>query len=341
MHQNPGVGLVQQAAATGITSAYISDDFAAALFPKSDIILSDRILSNGRQYLQAIVRQIETEICVIAAEDFGLTHDMIIEIGNNDRGHSYPLLQNAGLLETKILLEHVFTCVQREELGARLLRKISQAELESVLVRHLDNEDQAIADAAMALLVAQSRDNSGSAAIHAHIANLPAEILFALTWPIVAAVQKLSGYDGPDLKKAAEKLLSRHDESGGTQRRAQRLAQFVDQLDENLHPLHDGLDLFLARMALRSGLSVNQLILFTAEPQMMRLVLAMRTMDMSADQAMSIFGVLEGGGQLLTRASYNEIDREQAADLVKKWSSNILYQDAQRRLNTPYTGLAD
>lgn len=348
LHQNPGVGLVQQAAAIGASSAHISDDFAAALFPKSEIILSDRIVSHGRQYLKTIVQQIETEICVIAAKDYGLTHDIIIEIGNSDRGHCYPLLQNAGLLETKMLLDHVFTCSQRVELGARLLRKISQTDLESALIRHLDNEDRAIADAAMALLVAQSRDisagaGSGSGAINAHIDNLPAEILFALVWPVVAAIQKLSSYDGPELTKVAEKLLGRHDEGAGTQSRAQRLAQLVDQQtdSENLHPLHDGLDLFLARLAKRSGLTVDQLILFTSEPNMMRFVLAMRAINLPAQQALSIFAVLEGGGKLLTPASYNEIDHRQAVALVKKWSSNALYQDALHQLKVHYAGLSE
>lgn len=344
MDQNPGVGLVQKAASISASSAYISDDLAAALFPKSNIMLSDRMLSNGRQYLQAIVQEIETEICRIAVEDFGLTHDIIIEIGNSERGHSFPLLQNAGLLKTKILLEHVFTNVQRVELSARLLQKTSQADLESVLTRHLDNEDAAIADAAMALLVAQSRDNVGTTVIKAHIANLPAEIIYALTWPITAAVQKLSGYDGINLKKAAEKLLGEHDEGSGIQSRAQRLAQLVDSIEDGdyqLHPLQDGLDLFLARLAKRSGLSVDQLTMFTAEPNMARLVLTMRAVTLSTDHALSIFGVLEGSGQLLTPASYNEIDGDHAAELINNLSSNSLYQDAQQQLNMHSTGFPD
>lgn len=344
MDQNTGPGLVQQAAAISGSSAAVSDDLAAALFPKSDIILSDRMLSNGRLYLQSIVQDIETEICMIAVEDFGLTHDTIIEIGNSDRGHSFPLLQNAGLLETKTLLNHIFISVQRVELGARLLQKISQSDLEAVLTRYLDNEDATIADAAMASLVAQSRDNAAPGSIHAHIASLPAEILFALVWPVVAAIQKLSGYDGPDLKKAAEKLLGGHDESVGTQSRARRLAQLVDQLAEDehhLHPLYDGLDLFLARLAKRSGLSVDQLILFTAEPNMVRLVLTMRAVDLPTDHAISIFGVLDGSGQLLTPASYNEIDGEKAAELVSKWAGNKLFQDAQRQLNAGLPGFSD
>ncbi len=352
MAQNPGtgpdigpaIGLVQQAAATGASSAHIADDLAAALFPQSDIIFSDRMLSNGRQYLRAIVQEIETEICMIAVEDFSLTHDTIIEIGNSGRGHSYALLQNAGLLNDKPLLDHLFTSVQRVELGARLLQKISQADLESVLTRHLDNEDAAIADAAMALLVAQSRDNAGPGLINAQIANLPAEILFALTWPVTAALQKLSGYDGPDLANAAKKLLGQHDEGAGTQSRAQRLAQLVEQVTEsgeNLHPLHDGLDLFLARMARATGLSVDQLILFTAEPNMARLVLAMRAMNLSSDHALSVFSALDGSGQLLTPASYNEISAEKASELVAQWSGNALYQDAQRKLDAHFSGFSD
>ncbi|WP_108809885.1 hypothetical protein [Sphingorhabdus sp. Alg231-15] len=344
MDQKSGVGLVQQAAAISASSAYISDDLAAALFPKSDVILSDRMLSNGRQYLRAIVQDIEAEICLIAAKDFGLTHDTIIEIGNSSRGHSYGLLQKAGLLESKPLLDHVFVSVQRVELGARLAQKISQADLETVWTRHLDNEDSAVADAAMALLVAQSRDNAGPGSIHAHIDNLPADIIFALTWPIVAALQKLSGYDGPELAKAAERLLGSHDEGAATQNRARRLAQLVDPLEEgseNLHPLHDGLDLFLARLAGRSDLSVDQLIRFTAEPNMIRLVLTMRAVNLTTEQALSIFGSLDGSGQLLTPASYNDIDGEKASDLVINWSGNSLYQDAQRFLNSYDSGVSD
>ncbi|MEP3224437.1 MAG: hypothetical protein ABJO01_00555 [Parasphingorhabdus sp.] len=344
MDQNPGVSLVQQAAALSGSSAHISYDLAAVLFPKSDIFFSDRMLSNGRQYLQSIVQEIETELCRIAVEDFGLSHDMIVEIGNSDRGHSFSMLQNSGLLQGKAVLEHIFSNVQRVELKGRLSQKASQADLESVLTRYLDHDDSQIADAAMALLVAQSRDNAGAAAIRASITNLPAEILYALTWPITAAVEKLSGYEGGTLKTAAEKLLGRHDEGATIQSRAQRLAQLVDANpgDENqMHPLHDGLDLFLARMAQRTGLTADQLTIFSAEPNMVRLIVAMRAIDLPMDRALSIFGLLETGGQLLTPASYNEIDYDHAVDLISDLSSNSLFQDAQQRLNRSAAGLTD
>ncbi|QTD56077.1 hypothetical protein [Parasphingorhabdus cellanae] len=342
MDRNPSVGLVQQATEIGASSAHISDDLASALFPKSNVILSDRMLSNGRQYLRAMVQEIETEICMIAVKDFSMQQDIIIEIGNSGRVHSYTLLQNAGLLNSKTLLDNVFTSIQRAELGARLLQKISQADLEAVLTRYLDDEDASIADAAMALLVTQSRDNIGSGSLQAHISNLSAETLFELTWPITAALQKLSGDEGPELRKAAEKLLGGHDEGIGTQNRAQRLAQLVDQADaseQNLHPIHDGLDLFLARLARRSGLSVDQLILFTAEPNMARLVLTMRAIKLSPDHASSIFSALDGSGHVLTRASYSEIEEAKATELVSSWSTNALYQDAQQRLNVHLSGM--
>ncbi|GAA0481240.1 hypothetical protein GCM10009096_24220 [Parasphingorhabdus litoris] len=342
MERNPGVGLVQQASAIGISSGYIADDLASALFPKSEVILTDRMLSNGRQYLRTIVQEIETEICMIAAEDFGMQQDIVIEIGNSGRVHSYGLLQNAGLLESKTLLDNVFTCVQRAELNTRLLQRVSQADLEAVLTRYLDDEDASVADAAMALLVAQSRASAGSGSLQAHIANLPADILFALTWPVTAALQKMSGDEGQELTKAAEKLLSQHDEGIATPIRAARLAQLVDEVAEGKqepHPIHDGLDLFFARIARRSGLSVDQLILFTAEPNMVRLVLTMRAIEIPADHALSIFGALDAGGQVLTRASYEEIETEKAKQLVASWSTNALYQNAQHQLNAHLSGL--
>ncbi len=344
MDRNPAIGLVQQAAAISASSAYVADDLAAALFPKSDIILSDRMLSNGRQYLRSLVQEIETEICMIAVKDFGLNHDIIVEIGNSDRVHCYALLQKSGLLKSQSLLGHVFTNVQRVELSARLLNKISQADLESVLTRYLDDEDSSTADAAMALLVAQSRDNVGPGIVKAHIDNLPAEILLALAWPISAALQKLSGYAGTALIQATEKRLIEHDEGAGTQSRAQRLAQLIDQTaanQQNPHPLNDGLDLFLARLARRSGLPVDQLIRFTAEPNMVRLVVTMRAIGLPVDQALSIFSALDGGGQLLTPASFREIDDAKSQELVSDWSTNRLYQNAQRQLNAHLAGLSD
>lgn len=80
-------------------------------------------------------------------------------------------------------------------------------------------------------------------------------------------------------------------------------------------------------------MSVDQLILFTAEPNMVRLVLTMRAIKVPQEQALSIFSALDGGGQLLTPASYNEIDADKSLKLISSWSSNSLYRDAKHRLN--------
>jgi len=110
-------------------------------------------------------------------------------------------------------------------------------------------------------------------------------------------------------------------------------------LNKGPHPLEDGIQLFIARMARRSGLSSDQITLFTAEPNMVRLVVVMRSLNILVDDALSIFAGLDGGGNMLTAASYKEVDQDDASALVAKWSANDVLQDAQRRLSSGDTGL--
>ena len=340
MDRNNGEDLVRRAAAMGSSSAYISNDLAASLFPKSDVQITDRMLSFAQLYLRAIIAEVETQICLIATQNFGVSHESVMAIGNSDQEHCYPVLRSAGLLETRAILDHVFVRALQAELNARLLQKISQENLEKTMTRHLDDEEPAIGQAAMALLVAHSRANANTA----HISDLSADMLHELVWSVVAAIEKVSGYAGKGLTDAAQQLLGDHDESGSVSSRALRLAQLLDQADENSdqlsHPLVDGPHLFFAKLARRSALPIELITVFTAEPNMARLVVLLRALDFSSEDALSIFAALDNGG-ILTAASYNEIGKEDARELVQSWSMNAVYRQANIALSGFGRGPAD
>ena len=341
----PEQGLLQQASLAAGSARHIADDLVAGLFPKSTVDLSDRILSFSRQFLHSVIAEIETEVCRKATDDFGVRHETIADIGSSDRCHVFALLQKSGLLNSREIMEHVFAQAQRAELTARLLEKISQQDLETALTRHLDHADAGIADAAMALLIAQSKEGADSDPDQARISSLPAEIFHALAWPVTAAIRKLSGYAGQGLVDATQQLLQEFDEGQSAQNRAQKLAQMIEihpDLSADVpHPLKDGLALFIARLAHKTNLSSSQIVLFTAEPSMARMVTVLKALNFSADSAISIQASLDGNGQILTAATYNEIDPELARGLVLNWASSAAYQEAEQRLDAHDMGRTD
>lgn len=339
-----GYDLAQKAGELGTSSAFLTSDLAGALFPKSEIFLSDRLLSNCQQYLRSMVGEIESGLCLKATEDCGIAHASLAEIGNSGSIYSYESLSAAGLLTDDGLLKHVFAQAQKTELINRLLQKISQEELENSLAKHLDNDDKSVAEAAMALLVSSNRSGFQLGQIRCRLEDVPVEILHSLTWSVTAAVRKITDYKEPELLDAAQRLLDEHDESKSIDNRAQRLAGLLDhgdQKDTIPHPIKDGLDLFMARIALRSGLSVEQVITFTAEPNMARMAVVMRALGIPNGEAIAIFTALDGNGNLLTSASYSEISQEDAAAMVGNWSSQAAFLNAELALSSIKFGASD
>ena len=332
MHNN----IIRQASAMADKASFVADDFARALFPKTDVVFNDRMRSNARQYLRAMIGQIEQGICAFATQEFGVTQEDIQKIAQGAQSQSFRLLENSGLLKTAEIVEHLFIKAQQWELAARLLQKISQQDLEATLTRHLDHGDPVVAEAAMGLLVAQSKTNGATSEISASLADLPAEIVYALAWPTTASLARLSGLNGQHLQPATERLLASHNESDGVVRKADRLARLLeqDQSEDECcpHPMKDGLPLFIARLARKSGLSSDQIISFTAEPNMVRFVVAMRAADYPVQDALSVFAALDGGDHILTAATYGETDMDRSLALVSSWASPSAYQKAERIL---------
>ena len=337
MDRTRQVDIIRHATAMADKASFVADDFAQALFPRTDVVFNDRMRSNARQYLRSIIGQTEKRICEIATRDMGVTQELLLTIGQGAESRSFAMLEHSGLLNTEEVVRHLFVKTQQSELAARLLQKISQEDLESTLTRHLDHEDAAVAEAAMGLLVAQSKTTGAAGQIAASFADLSPEIAYAFAWPVTAALARLSGLPGSQLQQATERLLTAHDESAGVARKAERLAQLLDPSKTEKksvpHPMQDGLTLFVARLARQSGLTSDQIVAFTAEPNMARFVVVMRAADFPAQDALSIFAALDSGNHILTAATYGETDRDRCLALVTRWASPDAYQNAERILS--------
>ncbi|MFK7843525.1 MAG: hypothetical protein AB8B54_14765 [Sphingorhabdus sp.] len=334
--------IIRHAVAMADKASFVADDFAQALFPQTEVVFNDRMLSNARQYLRGIIGEIEQRICRIATQELGVTQESLLKIGQGEEGQSFLLLEDSGLLKTTEIVQHLFTKTQRSELAARLLQKISQEDLEATLTRHLDHGDTTIAEAAMGLLVAQSKTTGAAGEIAANLADLSPEILYAFAWPVTAALVRVAGSSGLQLQQATERLFASHDESAGVTRKAERLARLLAQSttekDPIPHPMRDGLSLFIARLARQSGLSSDQIIAFTSEPNMARLVVVLRAADVPTQEALSIFAALDDGDHILTAATYGETDRDRSLTLVSNWTSPPVYQSAERILSAGFSG---
>lgn len=115
-----------------------------------------------------------------------------------------------------------------------------------------------------------------------------------------------------------------------------RLAHLVENSEDKIvltpNPVRDGLPLFFARLEYRAGISHEQLIIFTAEEQMARLVVMLRAIEINADDAAQITMLLDTGNGFLTSATYSEIDIEIAKEYCELWASNSTYQFARNSI---------
>lgn len=337
-----GKDILYRAAHAARTSVFVADDLSAALAPRSDVRLSDRMLSFSRQFLQSIISNIETEICKLAIEHFDVTDETLAAIATSDRVHSYQLLGSAGILDDHSLLEHVFVQAQKIELSSRLVQKISRTELENILTRYLNHSDKAIADAAMEFLVAQGREGTTSDTVLATRESLPAEVLHGLIWPIGAALTKLAGAGESQIIAAVQRILAEHDEGQSAARCAERLGQLISASDDpeiqNPHPLLDGVELFVARLAIMARLNIGQVYTFTAEERMARLVVTLRALGFEPQAALSLHAALDGNGEALTAATYNEIDSQHALYMLQVWTRDPAYQAARHAMENPGAG---
>jgi hypothetical protein len=217
----------------------------------------------------------------------------------------------------------------------------------ALLVELAGDSDHKVAREAMALLIAQNGRLDGFGEPVLRQGDLPAEIEHHLVWTVAAALRRyMVGRHAADpvlcdaaVAAAASRILAGHDEGKTAEARAMRLAlalRDAGRLDEpNLLSrglTQGGLPLFLALLALRSGLGVGglwELLSAASGP-----VLLLRAAELPREEAASIL-LAWGMAEPALAAALDRFDGtsvQAAGSLLTLWRVDPGYRAAVARL---------
>jgi len=330
----PGDDLMQIASSSTQADDHFEDDLLGLLFPRSSVVFTDHLLADIRFALSKLVGKIETALCHIAVEVYRAPQAALVDIGNSEDVYCFSLMQKSGLFDNVQLLKFLFVRAQEVALTRNILRSVQQEQLDAAPQYLIDHKQSRIAEAAMAVLIAQSRNQLSDGQLNLTVSDVPAEILHDLVWSVVATLEHFMGQKSQQLSAAAEKLLAEHDENAALQCRSEKLAYLLghDGGDEHAHLVEDGLPLFLARLAVQSGLSYEKITSFTAEPEMARFLVLLRACDFEPAEALTTITMLHPNSAHITIARYKDIAPDEAKAMIAGWSKQSAYAQASEKL---------
>jgi hypothetical protein len=217
----------------------------------------------------------------------------------------------------------------------------------ALLVELAGDADETVAREAMALLIAQSGRLDGFGEPLLPRSDLPAELEHHLVWTVAAALRRyMIGRHAADpalcdaaVVAAASRVLAGHDEGETAEARAMRLAMALRDSGRLNEPellarglTQGGLPLFLALLALRTGLGVAALweLLSAASGP----VLLLRAAGLARDEAAAIL-LAWGLPEPALAAALDRLDGtslEDARSLLTLWRGDPGYRAAVARL---------
>lgn len=233
---------------------------------------------------------------------------------------------------------------------ALLLRRAEEHRLQMgagdnlLLVQLSGSEDQAIASAAMRLLLAQSARLDPFREPVLPRTELPAELEHGLVWTIAASLRfyMVGAHDLPPpvadaaVADAVAELLAGYDEGDTVAALAFRLVRNLDaagRLDDRLiarMPGEAGLPLLLAALSVRASLSADASWELIADPGARGAVLLLRAAGLSRETAGAILFALHGEDEtvLVEFDRFEGVDRADAAALLSLWRADPVYRAA-------------
>lgn len=252
-----------------------------------------------------------------------------------------PVLQGGGALADPAL----FALLLRRAEEHRLARAAPERGLLTALAGDLDD---AVAAAALSLLVAESRRLDAFHEPLLAAGDLPAEVAHGLAWTVAAALRtylihrhRVRPAAADDAVTAATAAwLGRYDEGAGADALARRLASRLDQLGRLDDPLlvraagEGALPLFLAGLSLRTGLDPQALWELLPDSAGRGPAIVLRAAQVGRDAAASILLHLAGreegvGGQL---DLFDTLDAGEARRQILLWRLDPAYRAAVARL---------
>jgi uncharacterized protein (DUF2336 family) len=273
-----------------------------------------------------------------------------------------PILERARALQdpdlSTILVrrveEHRFWKEQAAEAGAE--------ELLTELVR---DSDPAVAEEAMALLVARSRRFDRFQEPVLGRADLPADLQHRLAWLVAAALRHYltqqhrlpPGEADLAIEESASAFLAGYDEGEGMEARAMRLARRLHRAARLEGPvlarlLEDGnLPLFIAGAAVPCGLDHGAAWEILSDPRGRGPALLLRAAGLERGDAARILLLLNSRGRLFSGAEgdaaaaqldlFDATQRPAALEVLRLWQADPAYRAAVARLSTRARSLSE
>lgn len=250
-----------------------------------------------------------------------------------------PILERAGLHADRGLV----AAMLRRADEHRRLRARGAGEM-GLLIDLIRDEDPAVADLAMAILVAQSRRFDRFSEPAAARTELAAELQHRLVWRVAAALRRylVEQHQVAPLAAdraavaAAERLISNYDEGESLEARALRLARRLDstgRLSDELveRCLADGsLPLFVAALAVRLGLGSAAIGEILSDPRGRGPVMLMKAAGIARPEAASILLSLAASEEEALRQVdlFDVTAPSTAAEALRLWQVDQAYRQA-------------
>lgn len=292
-----------------------------------------------------IVRAVEDELRTAIAHEDAADRDEALRAALTSARVAIagPILDKSGAY---LDADFVGSLIRRAD-EHRLSRLVGAGEIK-FLVDLIGDEDEAVAEQAMAILIAHSRRLDGFSEPVAVRTELPAELQHRLVWRVAAALRHYLIHQhgtapGPAdqaVVAAAESLLRDYDEGDGLEARAVRLVHRLDEtgrLDDELveRSLALGsLPLFLAAIAVRASVSHQAAWEILSDPGRRGAAFLLRAASMGRGPAASVLLNLsasedEAAAQL---DLFDVTSPEAAREALRLWQVDSVYRDALAEL---------
>lgn len=192
-----------------------------------------------------------------------------------------------------VLADHATTrLLYARAIEARVCRNaplvgLAMAELPPRVEAQVGDAQDELAEAAMALIIAQSRFIGNAHGFTIELSELPPESVSALVQRMLAWLQEQPGADPLALRTAADSLLAGFDERRGRPHRLMRFCHLfaLPRTGEDWSLGENGPSLVFAMLAKTSGLPVEYVVDMVRDPDLARFAVLLRGCDVAVDIA--------------------------------------------------------
>lgn len=281
--------------------ARLRDEATTDLFLDPAHRLDDRVRAWGQAMREGVVEAVERDMRLFLERRLGDRDELGASLSSASVAIALPLLADTNALRHPPFAAVLLRRAGEAVLAARIGRPDADAPAPFIA-----DPDAAIAEAGMALLIADSRRRDRFGMPVLLLDDLSAELAAWLVWRVAAALRHylrtFQDFAGNDvdalLSEAAMSVLAGHDEGRGLHAVAARLASRLSVQDRIDGPLLQALlvagqiPAFSAALAVAARLPQDEVWALVADPAQGRLATLLRAVDLGRTEAAAILLLL-------------------------------------------------